>query len=192
MEKTPATPSAPTLRDESGPASVDSAAALDALDDAAAGQVFLSTYPRREARADGLKAWQQTRAVRPALSVLIDALAAHAMAGEWSLERRKFIPLPATWLRGHRWSDDFSAGLSPLLVSRLDAYKAKAQGKAVAQLADLEAASQAAGDARMRRLLQQRTKQQGAPLQVVARRAAPVAEAQAVGGVLELIERKRA
>lgn len=184
MDKTPATPSAPNLRDESGDAITDSAAALDALDDEAAGQVFLSTYPRREARADGLKAWRQTHAARPALSVLIDALAAHALAGEWSLERRKFIPLPATWLRGHRWADDFTAGLSPLLVARLDAYRAKAQGKAVAQLADLEAASQAAGDARMARLLRDRAASR--PLQPVAKRPAPVVE------VLDQIERKRA
>ncbi len=168
-----------------------SAAQLDALDDEAAAQVFLSTYPRREARADGLKAWRQTRAARPALSVLIDALAAHALAGEWSVERRKFIPLPATWLRGHRWADDFTVGLSPLLASRLDAYKAKAQGKAVAQLADLEAASRAAGDAAMDRARAKVRAEQGGGLRVVSSGPAPAAR-EAVAAVVSDLVRKRA
>lgn len=169
------------------------AAQLDALDDAAAGEVFLSTYPRREARADGRKAWVQTRAVRPPLSALIDALAAHALAGEWSLERRKFIPLPATWLRGKRWEDDFTVGLSPLLASRLDAYKAKAQGKAVAQLADLEAASRAAGDAAMDRARAKLREEQGGGLRVVASGApARAAASAAVSGVVSDLVRKRA
>lgn len=167
------------------------AAQLDALDDAAAGEVFLSTYPRREARADGRKAWVQTRSVRPALSVLIDALAAHALAGDWSLERRRFIPLPATWLRGKRWEDDFAAGLSPLLASRLEAYKAKAQGKAVAQLADLEAASRAAGDAAMDRARAKLRAEQGGGLRVVSSGPAPAAR-KAVAAVVSDLVRKRA
>ena len=172
-------------------APITEAAQLDALDDAAACEVFLSTFPRREARADGRKAWQQTRSVRPALSVLIDALAAHALAGEWSLERRKFIPLPATWLRGRRWEDDFAAGLSPLLASRLDAYKAKAQGKAVAQLADLEAASRAAGDAAMDRARAKVRAEQGGGLRVVASSPAPAAVVSVADVVSDLV-RKRA
>lgn len=169
------------------------AAQLDALDDAAAGEVFLSTYPRREARADGRKAWGQTRAVRPPLSVLIDALAAHALACDWSLERRRFIPLPATWLRGRRWEDDFAAGLSPLLASRLEAYKARAQGKAAAQLADLEAASRAAGGAAMHRVRMRQREEQGSGLRAVVSGApARAAAAAAVSGVVSDLVRKRA
>ena len=147
---------------------------LDALDDEAAGLVFLDTYPRREARADGLKAWRQTRAVRPALSVLIDALAAHAASKDWTRERRQFIPLPATWLRGRRWEDDVSGlQLAPALAQRIARWQQAAQGKAAASMAAIEAASLAAGDAAMARARKARMSSTG--LQVVERSAAPAA-----------------
>ncbi len=64
-------------------------------------------FPRREARADAWKAWRQTEGVRPALDVLITAVARQTLELDWCRERRRFIPLPATWLRGQRWDDDF-------------------------------------------------------------------------------------
>ncbi len=161
---------------------------LDALDDEAAGQVFLNTYPRREARADGLKAWRQTRAARPALSVLIDALAAHAAAKDWTRERRQFVPLPATWLRGRRWEDDVAGlQLAPALAQRIARWQQAAQAKASACAADLEAASRAAGDAVMARLRRERMASTG--LRVVDP-AAPASAAQQVGDAVQAIRRR--
>lgn len=183
MDKTHATLADPGHAPILSDTAADSSAALDALDDEAAGLVFVATYPRREARADALKAWRQTRANRPALSVLIDALAAHAVAMDWTRERRQFIPLPATWLRGRRWEDDVDGVvLSPLLASRLERMRSAAQGKAVARMSGLESASLAAGDQAMQKLLQQRAQQAG-PLQMVKGRAAtePAAMVDAVG-----------
>lgn len=163
---------------------------LDALDDDAAGDVFLNTYPRREARADGMKAWRQTRGVRPALSVLVDALAAHAAAKDWTRERRQFVPLPATWLRGRRWEDDVvGLALAPALAQRIARWQQAAQAKASACAADLEAASRAAGDAAMARLRRERMASTG--LQVVeAGKPSPASAAQLLGDVVQTIRRR--
>lgn len=73
-------------------------------------EIFLAwfaVYPRREAKADAWKAWQQLGARRPALDVLVEAVKKHAAVHEWCRERRQYIPLPASWLRGMRWADEF-------------------------------------------------------------------------------------
>lgn len=67
---------------------------------------FWAAYPRREARADAWRAWQQIARRRPPVADLVTAVRAHISAHEWCAERRRFIPLPATWLRGERWADE--------------------------------------------------------------------------------------
>ena len=65
--------------------------------------MFYTLFPRHEARKDALKAWER---MTPA-----DQLAAIVGIASW---RRVFIdrgdyrytPLPATWLRGERWTDE--------------------------------------------------------------------------------------
>ncbi len=62
---------------------------------------FWSRYPRREARKDALKAWGQVRGDR-FLGEILEAL-------DWQVPRwtdRRYVPLPATYLRGERWTDE--------------------------------------------------------------------------------------
>lgn len=173
-----------------------SAEQLDGLDDEAAALVFLATYPRREAKADALKAWRQTRAARPSLSVLVDALARHALVHEWSKDRRQFIPLPATWLRGHRWADEFDAVLSPLLTARLEKWKAAAQGKAAEanedRLKRIEAMSLAAGDKAMRDARQSLPAEKRVLRAVLPSSTQTGAEAAPVAGLLDQFIKRRA
>lgn len=65
---------------------------------------FWAVYPRHQARADALKAWTK---LQPDAALVEDMLTAL----EWQREQRSwkqgFIPLPATWLRGARWRDEF-------------------------------------------------------------------------------------
>lgn len=65
---------------------------------------FYNRYPRREARKDAEKAWGQMR-ITPETEDAIHA------ALDWQIplyeQREKhFIPLPATYLRGERWTDE--------------------------------------------------------------------------------------
>jgi len=63
---------------------------------------FWSVYPRKVGIGDARKAWKQTVKVRPDVSVLVASV---EMAKAGWLDP-KFIPYPASWLRGHRWADN--------------------------------------------------------------------------------------
>jgi hypothetical protein len=64
---------------------------------------FWDAYPKKQNRPDAKKAWQQTILARPSLSVLITAITKQSQSDAWL---RGFIPLPGSWLRGHRWNDE--------------------------------------------------------------------------------------
>lgn len=66
---------------------------------------FWAIYPKKVAKADARKAWQQTKSVRPALSDLIIAVQQACKTEQWMRGGGQFIPYPATWLRGERWED---------------------------------------------------------------------------------------
>jgi len=69
---------------------------------------FWKVYPKKVAKADARKAWQQTKTVRPELSKLIMAIQSHCRTEQWMRNSGAFIPYPATWLRGERWEDELT------------------------------------------------------------------------------------
>ena len=63
---------------------------------------FWQTYPRRQARKDALKAWRQLRPSAEVQQAILDAL-------QWQVPAwpdLAYAPLPATYLRGERWTDE--------------------------------------------------------------------------------------
>jgi hypothetical protein len=65
------------------------------------------SYPLHKGRKDALKAWNQTANVRPTLSELLSDIANRkANDPQWTKDGGRFIPYPATYLRGKRWEDD--------------------------------------------------------------------------------------
>lgn len=82
---------------------------------------FWAECPRHEAKADALKAWIQTARVRPPLLVLLKALRNAIAANDWTPARRLVTPLPASWLRGQRWDDEFpdAAASKPAIDPRV-------------------------------------------------------------------------
>lgn len=62
-------------------------------------------YPRKIAKGDARRAWQQTASVRPLLDRLIRAVIVAKASEQWQKDEGQFIPYPATWLRGERWDD---------------------------------------------------------------------------------------
>ena len=62
---------------------------------------FYAAYPRHEAKADAAKAWNQTK---PDLDLLLADIAERLKVGHWT--GKKYVPLPATYLRGKRWEDE--------------------------------------------------------------------------------------
>lgn len=85
---------------------------------------FWGIYPRRVARLDALKAWQQ---LCPSAQLVTDILAAVAWQIDqpsWTREGGQFIPYPASWLRQGRWMDEPVAA-SESLVSDIGAQNAR-------------------------------------------------------------------
>jgi hypothetical protein len=73
------------------------------LDDFA---IFWQAYPRKEAKADAMKAWVSPK-IKIDLPVILKAIEAKEATGDWF--DTQFIPLPASWLRGARWNDEILA-----------------------------------------------------------------------------------
>lgn len=67
---------------------------------------FWDEYPKKKARADAQKAWN-SKAVEgdKHIDAVLSALKEQKQSADWQKEDGKFIPYPATWLRGKRWED---------------------------------------------------------------------------------------
>lgn len=72
---------------------------------------FWKQYPRKVAKGDARKAWDQTARIRPPLTLLLAAVEAHKQQDQWLKDGGQFIPYPATWLRAERWSDELEINL---------------------------------------------------------------------------------
>ena len=66
---------------------------------------FWKVYPKKVAKADARKAWEQTKAIRPDIETVIKAVQAASRTEQWMRGAGQFIPHAATWLRGERWED---------------------------------------------------------------------------------------
>lgn len=68
---------------------------------------FYSLYPRHEAKKDGEKAW---KSLNPSLELweksIKPSLLIFKKSDAWKKEDGRFIPLPASWIRGRRWEDE--------------------------------------------------------------------------------------
>lgn len=65
---------------------------------------FWMTYPRREAKKDAQKAWAQ---MTPGQKFAArEAIGVHVRYWNAAGRSKQYIPLPATWLRGERWTDE--------------------------------------------------------------------------------------
>ena len=63
---------------------------------------FWAAYPRRQARKEALKAWRVLRPNGETQAAILDAL-------RWQVPSwpdLAYVPLPATYLRGERWTDE--------------------------------------------------------------------------------------
>lgn len=69
-------------------------------------EVFWSTYPKKKNKGDAEKAW---RALAPGFDLrtrILEAVVAQRESHDWRKDAGKWIPYPASWIRGKRWEDD--------------------------------------------------------------------------------------
>ena len=65
---------------------------------------FYAKYPRKIARKDAQKAWNQLRPSER--EAALDAIDDHVAAWNAAETEKQFIPYPASWLRAARWEDE--------------------------------------------------------------------------------------
>ena len=75
---------------------------------------FWKLYPRKAAKADARKAWKQVEKIRPPIADLMKSLHAARASKQWQKDEGEFIPYPASFLRGERWSDEYEVDLANL------------------------------------------------------------------------------
>lgn len=68
-------------------------------------EAFWAVYPRKDARKDARKAWDQLHPDTPLVGRILSDLARRAWPNDPC-----YILLPATYLRGERWNDQHSMG----------------------------------------------------------------------------------
>lgn len=67
--------------------------------------LFYAIYPRKENKPDAFKAWGQVKA-ESHLDDIKSAINWQVVSDQWTKENGKYIPLPASYLRGRRWEDE--------------------------------------------------------------------------------------
>lgn len=83
-------------------------------------EIFWRAYPRRVAKAVARKAWFQTAKIRPPLEELLAAINNQCQSEQWQKDGGQYIPHPATWLRGERWSDEMEIDVPKQLSKTLN------------------------------------------------------------------------
>ena len=78
---------------------------------------FWQAYPRRVAKKEAQKAWQQMRPDPATVEAMLTALAWQVTQAQWQ-KGAEYIPHPATWLRGERWTDEPPASVTVMVTER--------------------------------------------------------------------------
>jgi hypothetical protein len=68
---------------------------------------FYAAYPKKQAKADALKAFKATKDLPP-VSEIVSAVGRWKRSEQWTRDGGQFIPLPATWIRQRRWEDELN------------------------------------------------------------------------------------
>jgi hypothetical protein len=67
---------------------------------------FWESYPKKAHKLEALKAWKSANGTRPTIDCIIAKVAQLKRSAQWNREGGKYIPNPATWIRGGGWDDE--------------------------------------------------------------------------------------
>ena len=83
---------------------------------------FWSSYPRKTAKQNALRAFEKLNVTEALLTEMLAALDWQRHSEEWTKEGGRFVPYPATWLNQRRWEDERTVDLPPDGPAYLDEY----------------------------------------------------------------------
>jgi hypothetical protein len=92
-----------TLLNSTQPNAPAESVALDKKDKIVEFDKFWSSYPIKKGKGTAEKAWLK---FKPNLEVVLGAIEKQKQSDQWTKDKGKFIPYPATWLNGKRWEDE--------------------------------------------------------------------------------------
>lgn len=81
-------------------------------------ELFWQNYPKKTAKGDARKAWDQTTSIRPDMKTVIEAIHKQCQTEQWRENDGKYIPYPATWLRAERWDDEVEVKLPGVVAGK--------------------------------------------------------------------------
>lgn len=76
---------------------------------------FWQAYPRKQARKDALKAWSHIDSGE--YPKILRAIELAKRTEQWTKDHGQYIPMPASWLRGERWYDEYEITVAPVTPS---------------------------------------------------------------------------
>lgn len=68
---------------------------------------FYSEYPKKSGKENAKRSFLKLSPDEVLFKTMLDSLAVQKKSEQWTKDGGKFIPLPATWLNGKRWEDEF-------------------------------------------------------------------------------------
>lgn len=74
---------------------------------------FWDAYPWKAGRQDAQRAWVKIKPDADKVALILAAVQAQKLGGDWLRENGRFIPRAATWLNGGRWLDEVRPYIPP-------------------------------------------------------------------------------
>lgn len=82
-------------------------------------RAFWALYPRHVGKKDAEKAWNKLKPDAATWEAMVTALAWQMNQPSWLKDGGAYVPYPATWLRGERWTDEPPASMVPRFTRSL-------------------------------------------------------------------------
>jgi len=74
---------------------------------------FWSAYPRKVGKKDAVKVWNQIKPDKALTDLIVQGVERWKRSEQWTKDEGRFIPYPATFLRGERWNEYDRAEVTP-------------------------------------------------------------------------------
>lgn len=91
--------------------------------------LFWKAYPRKQDKKTAALRWKNAKVTASRFKQVMAALEQDKASEQWTKERGRFVPLPATWINARRWEDEVGADGKPRAGREAEAGTAKAPGR---------------------------------------------------------------
>lgn len=75
-------------------------------------ETFWAKYPKKKDKQAARKVWDRRRPTEELLAVMLVAIDRQTVSADWQKNGGQFIPYPATWLNGARWTDEVDVDIA--------------------------------------------------------------------------------